>query len=45
MGEDLTVGLVLEILRASPSGHAVARAVVAVHRAEGPAGEVPAGHP
>ncbi|MGZ9931500.1 hypothetical protein ACXNSR_16600 [Streptomyces sp. NC-S4] len=42
--EDLAVELVLRILRAAPSGRAMAHAVAAVHRAEGPAGQVLAGH-
>ncbi|MFF4266934.1 hypothetical protein [Streptomyces virginiae] len=37
--EDLAVELVLEILRAAPSGRAMAHAVAAVHRAQGPAGQ------
>ncbi|MFF3089210.1 hypothetical protein ACFVRB_29825 [Streptomyces nojiriensis] len=36
--------LVLQILRAAPSGRAMAHAVATVHRAEGVAGQVLAGH-
>ncbi|WP_405830584.1 hypothetical protein [Streptomyces sp. NBC_00105] len=42
--EDLAVELVLRVLRAAPSGRAMAHAVAAVHRAKGPAGRVLADH-
>ncbi|MFA7768703.1 hypothetical protein [Streptomyces sp. NRRL S-448] len=41
--EEPGVELVLQILRAAPSGRAMAHAVAAVHRAKGPAGQVLAG--
>lgn len=37
--EDLAVELVLQILRAAPSGRTMAHAVAAAHRAKGPAGQ------
>ncbi|MFJ6484474.1 MULTISPECIES: hypothetical protein [unclassified Streptomyces] len=42
--EDLAVELVLQILRAAPSGRVMAHAVAAVHRADGPAGQALADH-
>ncbi|MEU9084716.1 hypothetical protein [Streptomyces sp. NPDC048357] len=42
--EESAVELVLRILRAAPPGRIMVHAVAAVHRAEGPAGQVPADH-